>query len=100
MVGDIILKPVLSEKADKLSSKSSKYTFVVARRANKLEIKKAFGAMFPEVTVVGVNTSVIPGKVKARNTRAGMVKGGTSSYKKAVVTLAEGDELDIYGSEA
>ncbi|HMS68760.1 MAG: 50S ribosomal protein L23 [Saprospiraceae bacterium] len=100
MARDIIIKPVLSEKADKLSTKSSKYTFVVDRKANKLEIQKALAKLFPSVTILDVNTAVIPGKVKTRNTRSGMSKGRVSGYKKAIVTLASGDELDLFGSEA
>ena len=100
MARDIIIKPVLSEKADKLSTKNSKYTFVVDRKANKLEIQKALAKLFPSVTILDVNTAVIPGKVKTRNTRSGMSKGRVSGYKKAIVTLASGDELDLFGSEA
>ena len=100
MARDIIIKPVLSEKADKLSTKSSKYTFVVDRKANKLEIQKALAKLFPSVTILDVNTAVIPGKVKTRQPRSGMSKGRVSGYKKAIVTLASGDELDLFGSEA
>lgn len=100
MAIEIIIKPVLSEKADKLSTKSGKYTFVVDKKANKIEIEKALAKLFPSVTIVDVNTAVMPGKVKVRNTRSGMSKGRISPFKKAIVTLAEGDQLDIYGSEA
>lgn len=100
MAREIIVRPVLSEKADKLSTKSGKYTFVVDKKANKIEIQKALAKLFPSVTIVDVNTAVMPGKAKSRNTRSGMSKGRISSYKKAVVTLAQGDQLDIYGSEA
>jgi large subunit ribosomal protein L23 len=99
MAKDIIIKPIISEKAEKLSGKLNQYTFLVDKAANKLEIAKAFRAMFPDVTVNAVNTMVNPGKVKVRNTRAGVTRGRISSYKKAVVTLSEGDTLDIYGSE-
>ena len=97
---NIIIKPIISEKADLLSSKSNKYTFVVDKNANKIEIGKAFSEMFPDVTFTSINTMRTPGKVKGRNTRSGYLKGGVSSYKKAIITLAEGDELDIYGAEA
>lgn len=99
MAKNIIIKPIISEKADLLASKSGKYSFVVDKGANKIEIAKAFSEMFPEVTVEAVNTAVMPGKAKARNTRSGIIRGGTSSYKKAIITLAEGDELDIYGAD-
>ena len=48
--------------------------------------------------VVAVNTVIVPAKLKSRNTRSGVVRGSVSAYKKAYVTLAEGEELDIYGS--
>jgi large subunit ribosomal protein L23 len=99
MAKDIILKPIISEKAEKTSGKLNQYTFLVDKTTNKLEIAKAFSAMFPDVTVQGVNTLINPGKVKVRNTRSGMLKGRVSSVKKAIITLAEGDTLDIYGSE-
>lgn len=99
MAKDIIIKPVISEKADQLAAKSRKYTFIVDKSANRLQIKEALKVMFPEVTISDVNTSIQPGKAKTRNTKSGVLKGFTSPTKKAVVTLAEGDELDIYGSE-
>lgn len=100
MARDIIIKPVISEKADLLAAGSSKYTFIVDKSANKLQIMSAFKAMFPEVTPVNVNTSIMPGKTKTRNTKSGVLKGSTKSYKKAIITLSEGDELDIYGSDS
>jgi len=50
-----------------------------------------------KVSVVSVNTAVMPGKAKSRNTKSGVVKGSTSSFKKAIVKLAEGETLDLYG---
>ena len=99
MVKNVIIKPVITEKAERLTAKENKYTFVVAKTANKIEIGKAFAKMFPDVTFVSVNTMRTPGKNKGRNTRSGYLKGRVSSYKKAVITLAEGEELDIYGAE-
>ncbi|HRG21088.1 MAG: 50S ribosomal protein L23 [Saprospiraceae bacterium] len=99
MAKDIIIKPIISEKAEKISGKLNQYAFLVDKGANKLEIHKAFSAMFPDVTVNGVNTMVNPGKVKVRNTKSGIIRGRVSSVKKAVITLAAGDTLDIYGSE-
>jgi large subunit ribosomal protein L23 len=87
----------MSEKSEKLTSKGNQYTFVVEKSANKLEIKKAVEAMFT-TNVVAVNTVIVPAKLKSRNTRSGVVRGSVSAYKKAYVTLAEGEELDIYGS--
>ena len=93
---NIIIKPILSEKSDKLVSKLNKHSFVVDKSANKIEIQKSLQALFPGVTIVDVNTTVMPGKIKTKNTRSGLVKGRFSSYKKAVVTLSPGDELDFY----
>ena len=92
----IIIKPVISEKADILSNNKNQYTFVVNKSANKIEITKALESMFPDVTIESVNTMIMPKKKKVRNTRAGMQRGVVGGHKKAVVTLAEGDSLDIY----
>ena len=97
MSRSIIIKPIMSEKSEKLTSKGNQYTFVVEKSANKLEIKKAIEEMFT-TNVVAVNTVIVPAKLKSRNTRSGVVRGSVSAYKKAYVTLAEGEELDIYGS--
>ena len=92
----ILVRPIISEKADGLSEKLSQYSFVVAKKANKIEIRNAVEAYYG-VTVDSVNTVIMPSKSKNRNTRAGLVKGRKSSYKKAIVTLAEGEELNLYG---
>jgi large subunit ribosomal protein L23 len=99
MSKSILIKPIVSEKSEKLSGKLNQYAFVVDKSANKLEIKKAVEAMFT-TNVVAVNTAVMPAKQKSRNTRSGLVKGRVAAYKKAYVTLAEGEELDIYGQDA
>jgi large subunit ribosomal protein L23 len=98
MIRDIIIKPVISEKAESKSGKLNQYTFIVDKTANKLEIVKAVSKMFPDVTVKSVNTLINPGKFKSRNTKSGLVKGMVSAKKKAIVTLNEGDMLDIYGA--
>jgi large subunit ribosomal protein L23 len=92
----IILKPIISEKADILANSKNQYTFAVDKKANKIEIQKALEEMFPDVTIESVNTLIMPKKKKSRNTRSGVLKGATGGHKKAVVTVAEGDELDIY----
>ncbi|MFT3981109.1 MAG: 50S ribosomal protein L23 [Ferruginibacter sp.] len=92
---DVLIKPVLSEKANKQSEKSNRYTFVVDKKANKLEIKKAV-EQFYGVQVEDVNTSIMPSKLKARYTKAGFIVGRKPSKKKAVVTVAEGETIDIY----
>ena len=92
----ILIRPLISEKAEKLSEDQGKYSFVVARDANKIEIKKAVETMY-SVNVKDVNTIKVAAKAKNRNTRSGMVKGKVSSYKKAIVKLADGEEIDFFG---
>jgi len=94
---DVLIKPVLSEKVNRLSEKYNRYTFVVNRKANKLEIKKAVEEFYG-ITVESVNTINVPSKVKQRNTKAGVLTGRKPAKKKAVVTVAEGDTIDLYGN--
>lgn len=94
---DVLIKPVLSEKVNRLSEKYNRYTFVVNRKANKLEIKKAVEEFYG-ITVEDVNTINVPSKVKQRNTKAGLLTGRKSAKKKAIVTVAEGDAIDLYGN--
>jgi large subunit ribosomal protein L23 len=77
--------------------KFNRYGFVVAKTANKLQIKKAVEELY-EVTVVDVNTMRYAGKVKTRYTRSGVLSGKTNAYKKAVVTVAEGEAIDFYSN--
>lgn len=93
----VLIKPIISEKSEILSNGLSKYSFVVDKKANKLQVKAAIEAMFPEVKVASVNTCVMPSKSKVRNTRGGVQRGAVSSYKKAVVTLADGAVIDFFG---
>jgi large subunit ribosomal protein L23 len=92
----ILIKPIISEKAEMLSEKKGQYSFVVNRKANKLQIRKAVENQY-SVNVTSVNTMVMPGKAKSRFTRAGAIQGRVSSFKKAVVTLAEGEVIDFFG---
>lgn len=97
MYKQIIIKPVMSEKSEKLTETLSRYSFVVNKRANKLEIAKAVEEMFPGISVKAVNTLTMPKKSKVRNTKSGVQRGAVSSYKKAVVSLGEGEEIDFFG---
>ena len=96
MVKTILVKPIITEKSEMLSEKRGQYSFVVHRRANKIEIRNAIEKAY-SVNVASVNTMVMPGKAKNRNTRSGMVKGRVSSFKKAIITLVDGEVLDLYG---
>ncbi len=96
MAKHVLIKPLVTEKTDILSQDAGKYTFVVDKKANKIEIKKAIEEMY-DVTVDKVNTMITPGKTKMRYTKTGIQRGKKSSYKKAIVTLADGDTIDFYG---
>lgn len=93
----ILIKPYLTEKSNAIQEKAKKYTFKVDKRANKLEIKKAIEDFYG-VGVVSVNTLVAPAKNKSRYTKSGFITGRKSSYKKAIITLNEGDSIDLYAN--
>ena len=94
---NILLKPIVTEKMTKDGDKFNRYGFVVARSANKIQIRKAVEELYG-VTVESVNTIRYGGKVKTRNTRSGLLVGRTAAFKKAVVTLAEGNTIDFYSN--
>ncbi|HOA38905.1 MAG TPA: 50S ribosomal protein L23 [Flavihumibacter sp.] len=96
-LSEVLIKPILTEKANAQQESLRRFAFKVARKANKLEIKKAIESLYG-VTVVDVNTSVIPGKNKTRFTKAGFIQGRKPAYKKALVTVAEGETIDLYGA--
>mgnify|MGYP001220276788 FL=1 len=96
-LSEVLIKPILTEKANAQQESLRRFAFKVARKANKLEIKKAIESFYG-VTVVDVNTSVIPGKNKTRFTKAGFIQGRKPAYKKALVTVAEGETIDLYGT--
>ncbi len=93
----VIIKPIVTEKQTALTEKQGKYGFRVDINANKIQIKKAVQEAY-NVTVVSVNTLIIPGKKKSRYTKAGIINGSTPKYKKAIVTLKEGDQIDFYSN--
>ena len=94
---NILLKPIVTEKMTRDGDKFNRYGFVVARSANKIQIRKAVEELYG-VTVESVNTIRYGGKVKTRNTRSGLIVGRTAAFKKAVVTLAEGNTIDFYSN--
>lgn len=75
----------------------NRYGFIVDKRANKIQIKDAVEKMYG-VTVAGVNTMRYGGKSKSRFTRSGIMMGRTNNYKKAIVTLSEGETIDFYSN--
>lgn len=93
----VLIKPIITEKMTALGEKLNRVGFVVDRKANKIQIKKAVEEMYG-VSVKAVNTMVVPGKAKSRNTKAGVIKGTKSSYKKAIITLTDGETIDFYSN--
>ena len=94
---EILIKPIVTEKMTSQGEKFNRYGFLVARKANKLEIKKAVEDLYG-VNVESVNTINIAGKNKTRYTKSGIMKGRTAATKKAVVTLAKGETIDFYSN--
>ena len=93
----IINKPLITEKMTALTEGQNRYGFVVDQKANKLQIKDAVEKMYG-VSVESVNTMNYKGKSKSRYTKAGWVEGRTNKFKKAIVTLTEGDAIDFYSN--
>lgn len=75
----------------------NRYGFIVDKRANKIQIKNAIEEMYG-VSVEDVNTMRYLGKKKSRYTKSGIVQGRANSFKKAVVTLADGEKIDFYSN--
>jgi large subunit ribosomal protein L23 len=94
---NIIIKPVITEKMTEMGESMNRYGFIVHKKANKLQIKKAVEELYG-VDVDSVNTMNYSGKEKSRFTKSGAISGRTSSYKKAIVTLAEGETIDFYSN--
>jgi large subunit ribosomal protein L23 len=94
---EIVIKPIVTEKMTMMGEKLNRYAFVVDRSANKLQIKKAVEEMYG-VQVEAVNTIIHGGKNKSRFTKTGVIKGKTATYKKAIVTVAKGEQIDFYSN--
>jgi large subunit ribosomal protein L23 len=98
---EILKKPLITEKISTLDARvkgsSERYAFIVHPQANKIQIADAVEKMYG-VEVVAVNTINHKGKSKVKYTKKRIVEGRTASYKKAIVTLKEGDFIDFYGS--
>lgn len=94
-LSEVLVRPVITEKVNNQMEKRNRYTFVVDKRSNKLEIKDAV-EQFYNVKVASVNTLIVPAKNKSRFTKAGYVQGQKPSYKKAIVQLLEGESIDLF----
>ena len=93
----MIVRPLVTEKMTNLTEKLNRFGFVVRPEANKLEIKREIEALY-NVTVLSVNTMNYDGKNKSRYTKSGLIRGRKNAYKKAIVTLKEGDTIDFYSN--
>ena len=92
-----MIKPIVTEKATKLTEKLNRYTFRVSPCADKRQIKSLVEELYG-VKVESVNTLVVRGKNKSRYTKSGLIKGKTSAYKKAIITVADGQTIDFYSN--
>ena len=93
----IIIKPIISEKANYLTDLRGQYSFLVNPKVNKIQIKKAVEVAYG-VKVADVRTMIYGPKVSSKHTKKGLQVGKTSKLKKAVVTLAEGEVIDIFAT--
>ncbi|WNJ16519.1 50S ribosomal protein L23 [Pontibacter sp. G13] len=92
----ILKRPIITEKSSGfLEAGQPRYGFEVDIKATKADIKAEVERVY-EVAVKDVNTMIVRGKTKARYTKRGVVRGKASNYKKAIVTLKEGHEIDFY----
>ncbi|MEY4936064.1 MAG: hypothetical protein RIS64_2423 [Bacteroidota bacterium] len=96
MAKNILIKPLVTEKSETMA-KLGQYVFKVAKEANKIEIQKAVEDMF-NVAVTSVNTAVMPGKAKTRQSKRNVMRGQKPSFKKAYITLAAGEKLEFFGN--
>jgi large subunit ribosomal protein L23 len=92
----ILKKPIVTEKMTAVGSlKNPQYGFVVDIKANKIQIRQEVEKTYG-VTVEGISTMIVYGKKRNRSTKSRYITGKTPTYKKAVVTLASGQEIDFY----
>ncbi len=96
MAKRILIKPIITEKSSAQTEAANQYTFMVDKKANKTEIKRAIEKLY-NVSIESVNTIIVPSKQKVRNTKSGMQRGTKSAYKKAIVRVTYGEEIDLYG---
>lgn len=93
----IIVKPIITEKVTKDGEKFNRFAFVVDKKANKIEIKKAVETAYG-VSVEEVNTMIYRADRSVKYTKSGMISGKTSAYKKAIVQIKEGETIDFYNN--
>ncbi len=94
---DISIKPIITERATKLSEKLNCYTFRVSPEADKCQIKALVEEVYG-VKVLSVNTAVVRGKNKSRWTKSGLLRGKTARWKKAFVKVADGETIEFFSN--
>lgn len=94
---EVLKKPIITEKMTMLADKRNQYAFRVDKRANKIQIRKAIEEMYG-VSIEAVNTMVYAGKAKSRYNKGSLLEGRTNSFKKAIVTLKDGETIDFYSN--
>lgn len=94
---NLMIIPIVTEKANAISEKTNRFSFKVSPDANKYQIKDAVEKLY-DVKVVGVSTMNYEGKKRMRYTKRGIQRGKVAAFKKAVVTLAEGQTIDFYSN--
>ncbi|MCC8115417.1 MAG: 50S ribosomal protein L23 [Bacteroidales bacterium] len=94
---DIQIQPIVSEKATRVTEKVGQYTFRVSPDANKFQIKDLVEKLYG-VKVLSVNTAQVRRKNKSRWTKSGLLRGKTEAWKKAYVTVAEGETIDFFSN--
>ncbi len=93
----IIIKPIITEKITKEGEVFNRFGFVVDKKANKVQIKKAVEATYG-ISVVSVNTMNYRADRTTKYTKSGLISGKTSAYKKAIVQVKEGETIDFYNN--
>lgn len=94
---DILVKPIITEKMTAQAENMNRYGFMVERTATKIQIREAVESLYG-VKVSAVNTMRYGGKLKSRYTKTGYVQGKTTAYKKAIITLKDGEVIDFYSN--
>jgi large subunit ribosomal protein L23 len=92
----IIKRPIITEKLTQLQEEYNRYSFVVDRNATKADVKNEIERLYPEVKVTKINTMIMPSKPKGRYTKGGFISGRSKTWKKAIITLRDGDTIDFF----
>jgi large subunit ribosomal protein L23 len=93
----VLIKPIITEKMSAQTDKHNRVGFIVATDANKIEIKNAVEKAY-NVSVLEVNTMRYAGKTNTRYTKKGITSGRKNNFKKAVVTLKNGEAIDFFSN--